>query len=213
MKRLIIVGAGGMGREIADYLLTLPGKGAEWQLAGFLDRDPDALAGLDFDIPILGDPADYQPSSIDVFVCGLGLPSPKRRVVETLLARGAHFYKLIHPTAVVSSRCQIGVGSVICPYAVVSTQAVVGRFVLLNTAASVCHDARIGDFSSVCCHADITGQVELGEEVFIGSHGSIIPGVHVGDQATVGAGSAVIANVSSGCTVVGVPARVLKTKS
>jgi sugar O-acyltransferase (sialic acid O-acetyltransferase NeuD family) len=215
MKRVLIVGAGGFGREVhtwfEEWRLADPARQGGYLFAGFLDRDPQALAGLAIDAPILGDPATYQPTEADVFICGLGLPKPKMICCRGLQVRGAVFLTIVHPTAIIGPRCTFGVGCVVCPYVVVTCDVQVGDFAVLNLHATIGHDARLGHGVTLSGHADVTGHVTLGDEVFLSSHASVIPGVKVPDRVLVGAGSVVVRADDSDVTMFGVPATPLPT--
>lgn len=207
MRRLLIVGAGGFGREMFHWVRQHPDHGVRWTLGGFLDDNAEALRGFGRDPGIVGSLRDYAPSAGDLLVCALGLPKSKKAVVEPLLARGAEFLTFVHPAATVGGDVQLGQGTVVCPGAVLTADIRVGRFVTLNNCATVGHDATVGDYTTLSCHADITGFCKVGEGVFFGSHAGMIPSTSVGDWALVGAGSMVLVSVDPGATVVGVPAR------
>lgn len=210
MKKVLIVGAGGFGREVHSWFdawrLAERGRSDQYRFAGFLDRDPKALANVAIDVPILGDPATYLPQADEVFVCGLGLPRPKMICCRGLQERGAIFLTVVHPTAVIGPRCSFGIGCVICPYVVVTCDVQVGDFAVLNLHATIGHDARLGNGVTLSGHADVTGHVTLGDEVFLSSHASVIPGVKVPDRVMVGAGSVVVRASDSDVTMFGVPA-------
>lgn len=207
MKRLLIVGAGGFGREVYAWAKGHPDCGQEWEIAGFLDDNPEALDRFDYAIPILGTVADYMPGEEDVFICAIGAPSVKRVVCETLLERSATFISLVHPTAVCGENVSLGQGVVICPYAIVTCDVRIGNFVAINCHSSVGHDVTIGDWTTLSGHCDVTGQTALGEMVFLGSGARILPLKRVGAGALVGAGSVVISHVAAGAKVFGNPAR------
>ena len=213
VQRLLIVGAGGFGREVLNWAMDLEVTQPGWRIGGFLDANADALNGYETDVPILGDPAHFEPAATDCFVCALGNPDTKRYAIARLLGLGARFVTLIHPTATIGKRVFIGDGCVVCPQAVVTADARLGRNVVLNLAATVGHDVEIGDWSTMSCHVDVTGKAIVGASVFAGSHACILPGVKVGDRAIIGAGSVVTRNVSAGTTVFGVPARTICTRS
>lgn len=209
MKKILIVGAGGFGREILSWVKdTFEGKDG-FEIVGFLDADSHVLDNYECPFPILGDPSTYQPRPDDQFVCALGQPKIKLKVCKDLKDKGGSFLTLIHPTAVVGDRCTFGEGCVLCPGAVITTDVTLGDFVIINAQATVGHDASIGDGSTLSGHADVTGFAQLGEGVFMGSHACVLPNAKIGDYATVGAGSVVLRKVKPHTTVMGVPAKKL----
>lgn len=207
MNRLFIVGAGGFGRETLAWALAVPPHARDWEVAGFLDANPRALDGLGCAYSVLGDPATFSPAESDRFVCAIGDPPTKLRVVANLESRGARFESVIHPTAVIGAQCEVGAGCILCPGVVLSHRVVLGKHVIVNLHATVGHDAVIGDGCTLSCHADVTGGAVLGRGVLLGSHATVLPNVKVGDFAVVGAGSVAVAKVPSRATVFGVPAR------
>lgn len=207
MRRLLIVGAGGFGREMLGWVQAIPAANRDWEVAGFLDANSKALDSFGIEYPILGDPASHTPASDEAFICAIGDPTNKLRVCRDLKARGAQFVTFVHPTAIIGSGCQIGEGSVLCPGAVITTNVILGRFVTLNVYASVGHDTILGDGCTLNGHTDVTGCARLGEGVFMGSHATVLPRAVVGDYAVIGGGSVVLRRVRANATVMGVPAK------
>lgn len=213
MKRLLIVGAGGFGREVLSWCLQTNELGKEWEIGGFLDSNPDALGQHARAFGIIGDPSTYAPANNDLFAIAIGDPKTKLSVCNSLKKRGATFITVIHPTAVIGRDCRIGEGCVFCPGAVLTTNVTLGRFVILNVHATVGHDSVIGEGSTLSAHNDVTGNVVLGEGVFFGTHACVVPGTVVGDYAIVGAGSVVLKEVPAHSTVAGVPARQISSSN
>lgn len=204
MKKLVIVGAGGLGREVLAWARqAVP----PWPVKGFLDDNLQALARFPSCPPVLGNVDGYEIQLDDVFVCAIGQVAAKRRCVESLLARGAEFVQLVHRTATIGEGAELGRGVILCPGAILSSHARLGDFVTINLHSSVAHDSVVNNWSQLHCHVDVTGHVTIGESVLIGSHASVLPGVKVGDGATIGAASLVLRDVPAGTTVFGVPAR------
>ena len=99
MKHLVIVGAGGFGREMFGTAREAVGFGTEFDIKGFLDAKPTALDGFVGYPPIVGSPDSYVPAEDDVFITALGSIASRRRCVSSLEKKGAKFISIIHRTS------------------------------------------------------------------------------------------------------------------
>jgi sugar O-acyltransferase (sialic acid O-acetyltransferase NeuD family) len=207
IARVLIVGAGGFGREVLSWARAA-WPDAPDRIVGFLSADAHVLEGHGCDLGLVGDPASYVPAEGDGFLLAIGIPEVRRRVAESLLGRGAEFLSLIHPTAIVAPTATIGPGSIICPHAIVSAAARLGRCVLVNYHASLAHDAFAGDYCVLSPYASLGGHARAAEDVFLGMHASIGPGRNVGARSKVSANSCALADVPPDHIVYGVPGRV-----
>lgn len=207
--RLLIVGAGGFGREVLQWAEDIVAEGADWTLAGFLDGNQAALDGFDCAQEIVGSPESHVIAEQDLFVCAIGDPVIRERVSSELSRRGARFATLVHPTAIIGARSTIDEGSIICPRVTITVDVQIGRHVVINTLSTIGHDVTIGDYCSLFSHCDVTGGARLETGVTMGSHSSVLPGVRVGESARISAGSIVTRRVRPGTTVFGVPAKKL----
>ncbi len=206
MKDLYIVGAGGFGREVYNWLLDA-GSSSEWQFCGFLDDNTEALKGLNYGKGVVAPVTGFAVQPSHLFVCGIGEVSTKMKVCKPLLEQEAQFQTVIHPTAVVGKNVQLGKGVVLCPRVILTCDIKIGDMAMINCSSSVGHDATIGDWCTMSAHCDLTGYAVLGCGVFMGSGARVIPGKSVGDNAVVGAGSVVVQSVAAGQKVFGNPAR------
>ncbi|MBC2594324.1 acetyltransferase [Ruficoccus amylovorans] len=211
MQEILVLGAGGLGREVWSYLEHKLAVDAEfattYRLKGFLDDDAQALDGYDYPGGVVGGISSYKPASSEWLVCALGAPSVKARLCPELKKRGARFLTFVHPTSTLGRNAVLGEGVVLAPYTQVSADARMGDFSFLNCHSTCGHDAKVGPCCTVSSYCDLTGFVELGEQVFMGSHATVIPGRRVGDGCTIGAGSAVVTHLPAGARVLGVPAK------
>lgn len=202
---LIIFGAGGMGREIAGMVRSIPG----WQVKGFLDDRIKKGSFVD-GIPVLGGGSAIEGLDRPLnLVLAVGDPSVKKRIHERLSSKDIHFPSLVHPSAILQTpeSIRVGHGVIITAGCVLTTAIEIGDHVLLNLRVTVGHDTHIGAFTSVMPGVNIAGLVKIGEEVLIGSGANIINSVEIGSRTRVGAGAVVIQNLPPGVTAVGVPAR------
>jgi len=204
---LVIVGAGGMGREVFSWL-SYEIKGKEnIKIKGFLDDNPDALAGFHYPNKIIGKISEYEPLKNERVVLSILDPKTKRRIAEYLMTRGAEFYTLIHPTAIIGTNIKMGKGIIICPNCILTNDITIGDFVFINTNSTIGHDAIIGDYTSINGKVEITGRVKVGNGCLFGVGAKVIPGRVINDGAKIGAGSIVIRNVQRDVTVFGNPAK------
>jgi sugar O-acyltransferase (sialic acid O-acetyltransferase NeuD family) len=206
VRRILIVGAGGFGREVLQWARAAWPVRAE-SIAGFLSADERILDGHARSLPILGTPDNFTPANGDALLLAIGISGVRRRVAESLASRGATFLTLIHPSAIVTETASIGAGSIVCPYTIVSDGASIGRFTLLNYFASLGHDARTGEFCVLSPYATLGGAACLGDDVFLGMHASVGPIISVGCRSKVSANTAALVNVPNDSLVFGSPSR------
>jgi sugar O-acyltransferase (sialic acid O-acetyltransferase NeuD family) len=207
-RRLLLVGAGAMGRELASWIRFDVPEWADFEFGGFLGDNPHGLDDFPAYCPgIVSAIADFKPNPGDALVMAIADPTIKLAVAQKLDDQGAEFLSFVHPSVLIADHVLIGRGVVICPNAVVSCHAVIGDFVSINLSCTVGHDVRIGRGCTLSAHVDLTGFASLEEGVFLGSHASVLPRAKIGAFAKVGAGSVVLRSVKGRATVMGVPAK------
>lgn len=210
LKRdLVIVGAGGHGRETANTALIQLANHATHQVLGVVDDNPQPnckqlleLLGLRF----LGT-RSWLFDNNALYTLGIGSPTVRRALDLELSGWGRQAWSVIHPAASVGKANRISDGAVIAQGAVVTTNVEIGRHVHLNVNSSVSHDSIIGSYVTISPGAVICGSCTIEEGAYIGANGCVLQGVTVGQGAIVGAGACVVSDVEPGQTVVGVPAR------
>lgn len=198
-KRVIIIGAGGQGKVIADLV-----KSQNDEVLGFLD-DQLRPGTLVLGIPVLGQVADYPLYQKDWLIAAIGDNRLRKTLAQKLC--NVHWYTAIHPTAFVSDYAKIGEGTVVLPQAAVHTDAVIGRHCIINSGAVVEHDCRIGDYVHLSVGAKLGGGVTVGEGCFLGIGCAVRDHLHLAAGCVVGMGSVVVKDLTIPGVYTGVPAK------
>lgn len=205
-RRLLIIGAGGFGREVLAWARDQNVHSKNWNQIEFVDDDPKALDGFPTDAILHRHLHNFAFRSEDSAIVAVADPTTRKRVFGQLDGRVV-FDTVIHPTAYVGPYCKIGAGSILCPHVVLTTNVVTGAHVQINVGCTLGHDVRLGAFVTLSPHVSLGGGVIVEECAFLGTSSTVLPRARVGASARVGAGSVVLRAVEGGSTVVGVPAR------
>ncbi len=206
MNELIIVGAGGFGRELLQWIKDINLIRKKWIIKGFIDDNLQALSNYECDYSVIGKISEWVPSENEVYALAIADPKIKENIVSKLKIKKAKFTSVIHPTSQIGSFNIIGEGFVAYPGARITVNVKIGDFVTL-LSSSVGHDAKIGDFSTISSFCGITRGVDIRKRVFLGCNVVIAPERKIGDDAYIGLGSIVINNVKPGTKVFGNPAK------
>lgn len=207
--RIVIVGAGGFGRELLAWLHGSPRylSAATVSEIVFVDDRQDAS---DLPGPIISDVAGYVPHASDQVLCAIGEPGTRDQVVHSLSARAARFATFVDDRVILGERVTIGQGAVLCPGVVVTSDVCIGAHALININASLGHDVRVEDFVTVSPGCNLMGGVVVRKHAYIGAGSTVIPGKTVGARSMVGAGSVVVRSVPPDVTAFGNPSSVIK---
>ena len=211
MKKIIIVGAGGFGRELLQWIKDINKVTPTWEILGFIDDNLNALDGVEIDYGVIGTIKDWVPKEDEEFALAFGSPELKRKIVSILKEKGAKFATIIHPTALLSEFAHYGEGFIMFPYSKLSCNSTVGEFVTL-LSTPIGHDNEIGDYTVISGGCNIVRNVKIGKDVFLAAGVCIAQDVVIGDGAYLGLGSVVLKDVKPGATVFGNPGRVVRGK-
>jgi sugar O-acyltransferase (sialic acid O-acetyltransferase NeuD family) len=206
---LVIVGAGGFGRETLDVVRAIDPFGSRWQFVGFVaDSKPEAGLLERIDASFLGDDEAFLKGPIAThYVVAIGDPTLRRRVAERYDAANLLPVSLIHPSAWIGSDVEVGEGVVVCAHTSITTNIRIGRHVHIDRLATVGHDSVLEDYVTLHPSSIISGGVHVSSGSRVGSNACVLPGVFVGQNVTLGAGAVLTKDADPGVTYVGVPAR------
>ena len=209
MNEIIIMGAGGHARVVAD-VIRLTGA---YQIRGFLDSENAERHGETYEGSRILGGADLLPGllaeGVSHAAVAIGDNEARVRIGAELEGLGYQLPVLVHPAATVANTARLDAGTVVCARAVINPATTVGRLVIINTAATVDHDCVIEDGVHVAPGVHIAGWVKIESGALVGVGAAVRPHITIGQRAVVGAGAAVVGDVEPGATVAGVPARVL----
>jgi sugar O-acyltransferase (sialic acid O-acetyltransferase NeuD family) len=206
---IVLVGAGGLGRDLLNYVLEIIRPSAHMRVKGFLDDNPGALRNHRCELPILGSILDYRVEPHDRFVMAIGDPVKRAELIREMEARGARFMTIIHPTAYVASNATIGTGCIVGPFCAIGSDARVGDHVLLTWYSSLAHDSIVHPFAVLSPYSTANGGAVLEEGVFLGTHAVVHPMIRVGAWSKVTSGSVVYRDVPPNRLAMGNPAKAL----
>lgn len=199
-EKLLILGAGGHGKVIADCAICTGG----YTEIAFLD---DVIPTENFPYKYLGRMEQYKKyvEEYDMIVA-IGKSRIRERYLEELIEAKASIPSIIHPKAIVSHSATIGLGTVVMPGAVINADVNIGKGVIVNTACSIDHDSVIDDYVHIAVGAHLCGEVNVGKHTWIGAGATVIQCISICESATIGAGAVVIRDIKKSETYVGVPA-------
>lgn len=206
MKKLALLGAGGHARVIADMALM-----SGWSSVSFFDEAwPEKSENGEWDVSGNISTLIENISNFDGVAVAIGDCDTRCKMQEQLIKANAPLVTIIHPSASVSSRANLGVGTVVMAKAVINAFASLGDGCVVNSGAIVEHDCSIGDFVHIAPGAILLGTVSVGNRTWIGAGSTVRQGETIGKNVMVGAGSVVVKPVPDGLTIAGCPASPLE---
>lgn len=209
MKKIVIYGAGGFGREIACLIKRLNDVKPEWNLLGFIDDGIPAgtknaygevLGGIDY-------LNQYQePISVAL---AIGSPATLEELAKKITNPNVSYPNLIDPEVFFldKEKVQFGKGNVICAKTVVSCHVTFGDFNVVNIGAGIGHDAVLGDYNVVMPNVNLSGGVIVGNGNLFGVKSTVMQYLKIGNGITLGANSLLIKSVKEKALYMGAPAK------
>ena len=209
MKKLVIIGASGFGREVAWLIERINQKQVTWELLGFVDDSELVQGDMIGGYPVLGNCNWLKEQESKIYaVCAIGSSNVRSKVIQKL--EGINFATVIDPSVLMSERVSIGEGCIICAGTILTVDIVMGSHVIINLDCTVGHDAIISDFVTLYPSVNVSGSAIIDECVEMGTGSQIIQGIKIGESTIVGAGAVVVKELPSKCTAVGSPAKPIK---
>ncbi|MDR6403230.1 MULTISPECIES: acetyltransferase [Chryseobacterium] len=197
---MYLYGASGHGKVVAEVA-----EESGYNIEAYIDENLSKEKVLSY--PVLH---DVPPHDIEVLI-SIGNNRIRKRIVDQ--NELFKYVTLVHPKTVISKRVKIGEGTIVMAGVTINTVVKIGKHCIVNTNASIDHDCILDDFVHISPNAALGGNVHVGEGSHVGIGANVIQGITIGKWCTIGAGAVIISDVPDGCTVVGNPGKVIKSKS
>ena len=212
-KDIVIVGTGGLAREVKGLIDDINQHENQWNLLGFIDnwgkQKGDVIIDDKSVVGTIGD-LNKMAGEIHVTIAIAGKIAWKKEAISLITNPNVQFPNLIHPSALIRQDIKTGKGNIICSYSTMSCNVTIGDFNFFNSYYSVGHDAQIGSYNVFGPKAIISGNVTIGSDNFFGLNSSVLEGKSIGNNNRIGACSFIMRNVKDDCFYFGVPAKRMK---
>ncbi len=212
VKKIIIIGTGGFGREVLWTINDCNKNNKVFQVLGFLDDDKSLVNTKVENLPILGT-VDwiFSNSESNIFyVIAIGDCKIRESIVKKLKNENIRFQTIIHPSVIKSESVEIGEGSIIQAGCILTVNIKIGKHVHINIKSTVGHDCIIKDFVTLNPGVHVNGDILIGKGSFVGSGAIMKDEIKIGEKSTIGAGTVLINDVPESSLVVGVPGKIKK---
>lgn len=209
MKDIVIIGAGGVGRETAWIIDQINMRKPTWNIIGFVDDNEEIWNSEINGYKVIGDLASLNNLENKPYVIiAIANYKVKKSIVNKLGDR-FQFATIIHPDVYLNRTVEIGDGCIVYPGVIMTTNIRIGNHVIVSPKCGIGHDSIIKDYVSLLWNVNVSGFDVIEEGVMIGSGATIIQGKNVGKGAIIGAGSVVINNIEQYTVNAGVPANII----
>ena len=213
MKDIIIIGAGGVGRETTFLIEEINKVKPTWNILGIIDDNKEIHGKIINGYTILGglsylEKYEEKEEKPEV-VIAIANYIVKKNIVSKINNK-FNFATIIHPDVRIHKTVTIGKGSIVYEGVIMTTNITIGNHVIISPKCGIGHDSIIKDYTSLLWNANISGNDVIEEGALIGSSATIIQGKNIGQAAVIGAGAVVVKDILSNTTNVGVPSKIIK---
>ncbi len=201
-EQLIIFGAGGHGRVVADVAIL----SKRYSKIAFIDANKDLNISMGLEVISHTDDISPYIHECEIFVA-VGNNGTREKLQKKFESQGAIIATLVHPNAVIGGEVQIDRGTVIMAGVIINHGTKIGKGCIINTGATIDHDNKIEDYVHISPGAHLAGNVSVGTSTWVCIGSSVINGVSITSNCVIGAGAVVVRDISEAGTYIGTPAK------
>ena len=211
MKNIVIIGAGGVGREVSLIIQQINELEQTWNLLGFIDDNTDNWGKVINGYSVIGGIDSLEFLSNDTYiVIAIANYKVKKNIVNKINNK-FKFATIVHSKVWIHDYMTVGEGTIIYEGAILTANIEIGNHVIISPKCGVGHDSIIKDYVSLLWNVNVSGNDLIEEGVMMGSGSTVIQGKKIGKGSIIGAGAVVVNDIESFSTAVGVPAKVIKS--
>jgi len=201
-NKLIIIGASGHGKVVADIALKMN----KWKNIAFLDDNTTINSSMG--LKVIGTSREVYNfiSEYEIFV-GIGSNAIRSKIQKSIEILGGSIPVLVHPNAVIGSQVEIGIGTAVMAGAVINSSTKIGKGCIINTSSTIDHDNILEDFVHISPGTHLAGTVKVGYGSWLGIGSNISNNVNISCNTIIGAGSVILKDITDPGTYAGVPVR------
>jgi sugar O-acyltransferase (sialic acid O-acetyltransferase NeuD family) len=214
-EKVIIVGFGGLGREILWTARRAQKQAGDFsaEILGYTEKTAPGTSPVVDGLPCLGLEGprllDLKPEAPTHFICAIGENRKRKQLCEQLEAMGLKPMSVIDPSVIIAPGVSVGEGSYVAAGSILSPGSTLGRHVVVNQGCTIGHDSSLGDYAQACPGSRVSGWVKVGEGALLGSNAVAAPRVSIGAWSTLAAASFASRDLADGVVAIGVPAKLL----
>lgn len=205
MKDIVIIGAGGVGRETAWIIEQINMRKPTWNIIGFVDDNEEIWNSEINGYKVIGNLSCLNDLENKPYVIIAIANYEVKKIIVSKLEDKFEFPTIVHPDVYLNRTIEIGHGSIVYPGVIMTINISIGNHVIVSPKCGIGHDSVIRDYVSLLWNVNISGFDVIEEGVLVGSGATIIQGKNVGKGAIIGAGAVVIREIDEKSINVGVP--------
>lgn len=211
MKNIVIIGAGGVGREVSLIIQQINELEQTWNLLGFIDDNTDNWGKVINGYSVIGGIDSLEFLSNDTYIVIAIVNYKVKKNIVNKINNKFKFATIVHPKVWIHDYMTVGEGTIIYEGAILTANIEIGNHVIISPKCGVGHDSIIKDYVSLLWNVNVSGNDLIEEGVMMGSGSTVIQGKKIGKGSIIGAGAVVVNDIESFSTAVGVPAKVIKS--
>lgn len=212
-EQIIIVGAGGFGREVLQTILDCNENLKQYEVLGFLDSKKSLKNKIIDGYPVLGGDEWFKKNKKNKikYVIAIADNKIREKIIKELKIFNINFATIIHPSVILPKSTKIGKGTIIQAGVIITINVKIKNHVQINMSNTIAHNSIIEDYVTISPGSHIAGDNIIKKNTFIGSGVITKENIIIGEHAIVGAGTVLLENVPKKSMYIGIPGK-LKRK-